>query len=765
MDSERLTRDILSARHLARIQWWQSLAESARQGDSVSVDYIRRGNQPKVSCTQFLAKGKVEAVNEVRDHFSGVFCKPQSSYEQDSVQESLRTLRDRAATAIQPYSHQEICDAVGKRKKGKTAGISGISNDFLAVLVETEDGRCILQQTFNLLLEKGFHDVPELKRCLVVLLPKVQHVTAASDPRPICLLETLHKVHCRLITNRLLQVWPKARFQFGALPGGQLLDALFCGQSFLERESLQDSTNIYVILDIKKAFDSVRYHDLLTQFGKFTPHAQSLEALRLAEAILSPEMTFQFAGSQWTIQANVGVQQGGSHSSTVFAHFFDTLVGEIFDSYEANNMHRRPGWMFVDDCLVIYGDWLQAETQFSCLYQGLLSRGLFLNLDKTVVLATEAVLRAGEGIVNKSGPLYKCKWTSSTKYLKKTFQHLDIYNPAAPDFNDHLLSFCRRVVYQALDEFSAVCKRVNWCNIQAGLGLLSRYVHSKWLWISPLIVPLQKHIDQIRKLEIDAGIALFKLYIPSQLHKDQAIGLQVWRRKSIAVLLHHAGASSVSKWVARKWSYAGHLLRMNEDSIPYQALSYGVPSRDWKQSRPGPRGMFWNWLAKLLRELNLLSGPITLSQARCLAANREQWASLSSKVLQFYEWDCQVVKETAWTEWYHPLNHDANWGLAIYICVRHGQQIFVWLDRVDGIRTLSLPYDGLNFTSHIRWLIAMLPTLGSWLSFQFLLTSQLSQVHDYDMYQLSSNAYSEFLELVTFSIVPASWEHKVLRLL
>ena len=204
---------------------------------------------------------------------------------------------------------------------------------------------------------------------------------------------------------------------------------------------------------------------------------------------------------------------------------------------------------------------------------------------------------------------------------------------------------------------------------------------------------------------------------------------------------------------------------MSEDSIPYQALSYGVPSRDWKQSRPGPRGMFWNWLAKLLRELNLLSGPITLSQARCLAANREQWASLSSKVLQFYEWDCQVVKETAWTEWYHPLNHDANWGLAIYICVRHGQQIFVWLDRVDGVRTLSLPYDGLNFTSNIRWLIAMLPTLGSWLSFQFLLTSQLSQVHDYDMYHLSSNAYSEFLKLVTFSIVPASWEHKVLRLL
>ena len=51
----------------------------------------------------------------------------------------------------------------------------------------------------------------------------------------------------------------------------------------------------------------------------------------------------------------------------------------------------------------------------------------------------------------------------------------------------------------------------------------------------------------------------------------------------------------------------------------------------------------------------------------------------------------------------------AHWGLAIYAFVRDDQQLVAWLYRVDGVRASSLRYDGVNFSSGVRWLARMVP--------------------------------------------------------
>ena len=67
-----------------------------------------------------------------------------------------------------------------------------------------------------------------------------------------------------------------------------------------------------------------------------------------------------------------------------------------------------------------------------------------------------------------------------------------------------------------------------------------------------LLNPLQKHIDQVPKLEVDSMVATSKLHIPTWLSKEAAMALN-------NLICRVAG--DASKWLLRKWWYAGHLLR------------------------------------------------------------------------------------------------------------------------------------------------------------------------------------------------------------
>ena len=155
-------------------------------------------------------------------------------------------------------------------------------------------------------------------------------------------------------------------------------------------------------------------------------------------------------------------------------------------------------------------------------------------------------------------------------YLKKTLQHFDSLDPGCLGFNDHPVHFARRFVFQALEQFSSICNRLNWCNSTQVLGVLKRCVHSRWLWIAPLIAPLQKHLDEVRRMTW-----LVWLYVPGWLSKPAALAVNVLGRRTAGALLHLANSSTVEGWISGKWRYAGHVLRMPEQSPALRAFRYG----------------------------------------------------------------------------------------------------------------------------------------------------------------------------------------------
>ena len=140
-----------------------------------------------------------------------------------------------------------------------------------------------------------------------------------------------------------------------------------------------------------------------------------------------------------------------------------------------------------------------------------------------------------------------------------------------------------------------IIKNINWTCIRAALHMLRTYVHSKWLWISPIVQPLQKYVDQVVTLQNTSLSLALKLYIPSWLHHDAAMPLSVLRKRTAALIWHHERHDScIQAWIRRKWHYLGQILRMSSSSPPSIALQQGKVG-SWKQVRSGPRNMFYTW--------------------------------------------------------------------------------------------------------------------------------------------------------------------------
>ena len=761
-EKTRLTKEILRERMLSRIAWWGDLEQTAARGDYTAMEYIRRRSSPKPDYNMLVrsAGSKYGAADLVRKHLEDVFCKAIPPHEEADIKTSLTSMSSclREQDYV-PFTNEEILTVVANLKTSKTAGESGVSNEFLKCLAACEQGLDMLQHFLSLMLIRGGSDLDLIRSCIVVLIPKLQTVREAKDVRPICLLETIHKVFSKLLISRLLEVWPRAQYQMGGLPGGQVLDALFAAYSFVERDSLSDQPCIYISLDISKAFDSVGYLKLVQHLQSITPDSHKSELLRLTEMMLYPKMHFEFQGQRWEWEATTGVQQGGSHSSTVFALYIEAVVASIFNEQPSNiNKYKCPGWLFVDDCLVIYGTWQLAHKWFTKLYLKLQSVGLHLNLGKTVVMSTPENLRQGVLLVPEDSLLKSCKWSDTASYLRKELTHFDATTPGVTDVNDSILAFARRAVFQGIADMKPLTKHINWTCIHAALHLLRTYVHSRWLWISPIVQPLQKYIDQIVVLQNTSLSLTLNLYIPSWLHHDAAMPLSVLRKRTAAMIWHHEHKDScIQAWIRRKWHYLGHILRMSSTSPPSIALQQGKVG-SWKQVRGGPRNMFYTWAVRVVRDVMQMDAAPDWSFLQTLATDRARWRNFQDSVVQLY-WQSPKIatRNTDWTVWKHPLIHCASWAICLYLNLVGDFLVASWLDREHGWQSYSRYYCDYCWRAHILGIVGCVQFCGSWLSYQFLLSGDLFDLHESEMYDCSRHAYRDQVKIVSFQVVPDQW--------
>ena len=98
---------------------------------------------------------------------------------------------------------------------------------------------------------------------------------------------------------------------------------------------------------------------------------------------------------------------------------------------------------------------------------------------------------------------------------------------------------------------------------------------------------------------------MFKIYLPMQVTNEEVRA--------------RAGLETISKQVARRrWTWLGHVLRMDHYSHPRIALTWG-PEGKWKRGRPRE-----TWRRTIERELNE-NGLGTWAAAALAAKDRAAW--------------------------------------------------------------------------------------------------------------------------------------------
>ena len=120
---------------LARIAWWSELEQTAAAGDYTAVQYIKRRSSPKPDYSVLVrdAGSKCGAAELVRKHLAEVFCTAIPPDEEAAIKTSLASMSCLEQDYV-PFTHEEILTVIANLKTSKTAGESGVSNEFLKCL-------------------------------------------------------------------------------------------------------------------------------------------------------------------------------------------------------------------------------------------------------------------------------------------------------------------------------------------------------------------------------------------------------------------------------------------------------------------------------------------------------------------------------------------------------------------------------------------------------------------------------------------------------
>ena len=703
-----LTQLILATRRAERFQWLRNLESSAARGDTHAIGYLKARSKIFSDMTGIIkeAGGVQNAVSQVKEHFTQLFHPVIPPEEQQTVQDVLQTLQlETGGHAIAHFSDDEIESALDKGKCGKTTGLSGVSYELLHALWSLDDGRRVLRQFLQELYASADHP-QDLYCSFVTLIPKLSHVVAPKDVRPINLIEAANKLYCRLLLQRLAPVWKKPPCQCGGVSGGQVLDALATAHWQVYSGSVSQQQRVWFNADIRSAFDTVRHSHLATWINEHTPSYMAREALQLLRVVLQPRLVFSWQGADWQLDQKRGIQQGHTYSSGVFSHLVGHVLQQEFDAWEAEGFDSsvgKWGWLFVDDLLLHFDTWDLAVNLLPRLQNAFRRCGLQFNLSKTQVMAKTDMLEKGCSMhIPPEHVLAQVPWTSHTLYLRKPLRHLlpgenlwSIWRP-----------FIMRSVHHGVQQMIPVLKGLNWLQPVLAISVLNRYIASKWLWIAPIVPPTAQSSRTVLALQVTALQTIMQLHIPELLQTPQALALHRLRKRAIYIFMNtHVAQNWSYLWQIRLWSYMGHVLRKSPES-PVRSVVNAM----LRLKRPlgGLPNSPMDWVIRTASSVfEGFSQPPSIFE---YAFDRQSWKQ--SGMNYFYDLirhdNHSRLHENTFPRWQDTVLQHASWLMCFAVLQTQDGFSFNWVDNTDGAMSWtvsqSLEAELSRFARHARML-------------------------------------------------------------
>ena len=748
-----LTRLIIARRRSEKLHWLQDLEAKASDGDPGAIRYLRSRSKPQGTMTGLIkeANGTTHAAAQLRDHFQELFSPQTSQADAAQVHDIVESLQySSGLVQMTGFSEEEVSSAISRLKMGKTSGISGISNELLQSMWSLPQGKAVLLAFFNKMLESPKHP-SDMHHSFVTLLPKVKNAMQASEVRPIHLIETANKLYCFLLLSRLYPNWPVPNCQFGAIRGGQVMDAMAAAQWQVMTESFQGTSGIWVNADIKSAFDTVNHAALAKFVFSNCPDHLCREALQLLRIALHPQLVFECLGEQWTTEQKQGIQQGHTYSAIVFSYLIGNIVHSQFSAWQDAGYCSdigEWGWLFVDDLILRFQDWHTAVHLLPEMQHALALVGLHFNLRKTQLFAAEDTLRQGRLLdLSPDHVLSKIPWGSDTVYLRKPLRHLH----TGESLYDLLGPVMKRAVHQGLGGIRPLLKGMRWGDPDLALRMINKYVGAKWFWMAPLMVPILSHVKDMLVLQVTILVTIMHLFIPDSCKHDAALSLQRLRRRAVSIFLSSkVHASWATIWRLRSWGYAGHLLRKPPEHATRRILlSFGSKTR--------PQGGYPNTPLKWLQQTASAAYAQTAVSEESLiafAARRDVWRAKGQQLFRYMaESESHPIAHChTWPHWKYSLLQQVPWLFACSLCVTADSTCHLsWIDEEHGVLTWALRQSLL--AEDVHFLISHLRMQSQPFAVLLSLETWLFEAHLKDWHDLHTRVLTDFRIVLMYDTV------------
>lgn len=307
-----------------------------------------------------------------------------------------------------PINEWEISLAMTSFKPNKAPGIDGIDIKLL------REWRKRDKEYFDSLYlhwwnNRTFPD--ELKTSNIILLIKNNDKTlTVENTRPIGLLSVIGKVFERIISYRIAKkLLTDKRLhdnQFGFLPGKSITMALQIIHDQRSENYKNNTIEIMAALDIKSAFDKIKYSALLRELNSMNIAANLIELLK--SYFTNRKVLLQIDNSQMETQTNRGLVQGSKLSPLCFVIAMDRVLKGV-ENVNSNGGIKTKILAYADDITIIVSekdDYNKVRNHLAKLLQVISTEldalGLKLSPEKTTFVTNKINPPGSIRIYNKS---------------------------------------------------------------------------------------------------------------------------------------------------------------------------------------------------------------------------------------------------------------------------------------------------------------------------------------------------------------------------
>ena len=224
-----------------------------------------------------------------------------------------------------PPSEEEMLQALGKLRKGKAGGKSGILPELLVYGGAEMCDRLLM--VMKDMWEEG-RVVDDWRNAEIVPIPKKGSCHLKCDNwRGISLLDVAGKVFARILKDRLEviaeRVLPES--QCGFRRGRGCIDMIFATRQLVEKTIEHDDSLFILFIDLKKAYDSVPRDAMWTVLTKFGVPPTMLGIIRSFHEDMRAEIRIGDLTTDCITVRN-GLRQGCTLAPTLFNLYFSAVV-------------------------------------------------------------------------------------------------------------------------------------------------------------------------------------------------------------------------------------------------------------------------------------------------------------------------------------------------------------------------------------------------------------------------------------------------------